>query len=580
MFKRLLKAFAGDPPAPAPVPPPGVEERLAAGNEALGQGDLEGAERAYRAAITADAAHPLPRLNLGYVLLERGQPAAARDALEQALALRRPQDGFVHEAHFLLVRAHQALGQRDAALAHALQALQAQPAFEPALEAAVPLLIERKRGEEALRHARAAGDGITASMLQAQALHALGHADEALAALDQVLAREPAHAGALESRGNLLLERDEGEAGMACFRRLREVAGDTPEVLCNLSSGLLQLGRPAEALDVVEHGLRLFPDEPDLHYNQGLAQLLLERLPEGWHGYEWRWRSRAFGRRGAPRPTDRPSWSGHESLAGRSILLCAEQGLGDTIQFLRYVPRVAEQARQVLVQVQAPLHPLVRLPAGCRLLAPGEAPPATDFQCSLLSLPAALGSTFADLPAPACIDVAPQRIAAWKDKLPADGLPRVGIVCSGNADHKNDRHRSIPLALWSGLADLPCRFVLLQPELRPADRPALAAWPSLWHAGAEFAGFDDTAALLQSLDLVLTVDTSVAHLAGSLGRPTWVLLPFNPDWRWGTGRADTPWYASVRLVRQARPHGWPAVLSALRQDLSAWCEARAAVSAR
>jgi hypothetical protein len=250
--------------------------------------------------------------------------------------------------------------------------------------------------------------------------------------------------------------------------------------------------------------------------------------------------------------------------------LCAEQGLGDTLQFLRFVPAVAARAREVVLQVQRELVELAgELPANCRVL-PLDAPaPATDWQCSLLSVPAALRTVLADLAPPARLSVDAGKARHWRERLDTVPGRKVGLVWSGNPVHKNDRHRSIPLAAFRQLACDGVHFVSLQPEVRERDRATLAQWPALQHFGGDLGSFADTAALLQSLDLVVTVDTSVAHLAASLGRPTWILLPFNPDWRWLQEREDTPWYPGARLFRQQRPGDWDSVLQRVRGALDA-----------
>jgi hypothetical protein len=194
--------------------------------------------------------------------------------------------------------------------------------------------------------------------------------------------------------------------------------------------------------------------------------------------------------------------------------------------------------------------------------------PATDFQCALLSLPLAFGTTPQTVPDTVpYLRADPALVEHWRRRLGPAGTPRVGIAWSGNPVHKNDRNRSLPLALFRQLATEPWQFVSLQPEVRASDRAALETWPGLLDLGPELRDFADTAALLQSLDLVISVDTSVAHLAGALGRPVWILLPHNPDWRWLMGRSDTPWYPSARLYRQPATSAWPPVLAQLRRDL-------------
>jgi tetratricopeptide (TPR) repeat protein len=565
------KLFGWRQREPAPAPQASATEAKAQGNAALARGELAEAARCYRQAAQAEARDPLARLNLGYALLELEQPAEALSHLQQAIALRRPEDGFLHEAQFLCGRAHQAMARNGDAIASYRQALATQPGFEEPLKQAIPLLIASQRADEALALARQAMQALASPapwMLAAQALHALNRPAEALALLDAVLVREPGHLGALESRGNLLLELDRNDEALAAFERLRAVHGPAPQTLTNIAVALLQLGQPGAALAVCKQGVQLHPQHAELQLNRALAHLLLGEWKAGWEPFESRWAAWT----GQPPPwQDRPRWRGTESLAGRSILLFAEQGLGDTIQFLRYVPLVAAQAREVLLVVQPPLLPLAQaLAPNCRVLPAGAPVPATDCQCPLLSLPLALGTTCVNVPAAIpYLHADAQRVALWRQRLGAGAARKVGITWSGNPVHRNDRNRSLPLALLRQLAMPDWQFVSLQPELRASDGDALAAWPDLVNLGPELRDFADTAAVMQSLDLVISVDTSVAHLAGALGRPTWILLPHSPDWRWMMERGDTPWYPSARLFRQPAPGDWPAVLAALRNDLQA-----------
>jgi Flp pilus assembly protein TadD len=509
-------------------------------------------------------------LNHGYALLETGQPQAAHDAFERALSLQRPEDRFAHEAYFLQGRALQALAQHESALACYRQALAAQPAFEEPLQEAVRLLLALGRAEEALeltQSAAASVPSVTPTMLSAQALHALGRRDEALGLVEGVLTKEPAHIGALEARGNLLLEIDRGDEALAAFEHLLQVHGPLPQTLANLAVAHLHRGDPRAALQATEQGAREYPEHPELQLNRAIAHMLVGDWQAGWPAFEWRWAAWT----GAAAPwQQRPRWDGRAGLTGQSILLFAEQGLGDTIQFARYVPLVAAQAREVVLVVQRPLVPLFgHLPANCRVVAAGEPVPATDWQCPLLSLPLAFGTTPQTVPPPLPgLRADPGLVARWRQQL-APGVRRVGIAWSGNAQHKNDRHRSIPLALFRSIAAQGWQFVSLQPEVRPADRDVLQSWSGIVDLDPQLRDFRDTAAVLECLDLVVTVDTSVAHLAGTLGLPVWILLPRNPDWRWLMDRSDTPWYPGARLYRQADTGAWMPVLEQVRRDLAA-----------
>lgn len=575
------------------------------GNEALGQGRLAEAAEHYRLAVEGDASDPLARVNLGYVLLELARPGEAEATLAQAVQRAAGRPNALADANFLLARARLAQGRTEDAIAPLRAALAARPGFAEAAQDLVPLLVAGGRAQEALAAAQVpAGEpvGIPFAMLQAQALHALGRGDEALQRLATVLAAEPLHPGALESQGNLLLEAGRAQEALDAFERAIAAHGRGPDALANASAALLRLDRPAEALALAEEALRadshhraslhnrahallelarveearahslaaleIHPGDPDLAWNSAVAHLLLGDLRPGWRAHEARWAAKGFLRAATAPVPALPRWDG-EDLAGASILLYAEQGMGDSLQFLRYVPLVAQRAREVLLQLPAALLPLAQgLAPNCRTVAAGQPAPAADWQCPLLSLPHAFGTTIEDIPARVpYLRADPAGVAAWRARLPAGEGPRVGITWSGNPRHGNDRNRSLPLARFRRIAVPGVRFVALQPEVRAADRAELAGWPGLFDAGPELRSFADTAALLEALDLVIAVDTSVVHLAGALGRPTWILLPHVPDWRWLLGRADTPWYPTARLYRQPARGDWDSVLERVREDL-------------
>jgi hypothetical protein len=275
----------------------------------------------------------------------------------------------------------------------------------------------------------------------------------------------------------------------------------------------------------------------------------------------------AFG--GQALEVDAPRWQG-ESLQGRAIFLHTEQGLGDAIQFLRFVPIVARQCRSLLLLLQPALEPLVRpqLPANCRIVLPGAPLPAVDFHCPLMSVPTVLATTLQTLPAEVpYLRAVSDAVQAWRERLGPGGL-RVGVAWSGNPAHTNDNNRSMGVETFRAVATEGCRFFTVQPHTREADRQPMAQWQQVADVGRTLRDFADTAALMEALDLVITVDTSVAHLAGALGRPVWILVPYVPDWRWMLERADSPWYPTARLFRQQAPGDWGPVLQQVRSELA------------
>ncbi len=405
------------------------------------------------------------------------------------------------------------------------------------------------------------------------ALRELRRPAEALASYDRALALRPTAADAHSNRGNVLTDLGRPDEAIVEYARAMAERPGLAEPHCNMAYALTALGRPQEALAVYDRAIALKPDYADAHVGRSSNLLLLGRFREGWDEQEWRWRQRRFlaiaqGFAGS-------RWEG-EHLAGRTLLLIAEQGLGDTVQFCRYVPSLAERAAgeggRVLLEVQAPLLPLLRdqFP-GVPVHALGAARPPFDLQCPLLSLPRLFGTELATIPAPrGYLSADPARVARWRDRLQPYATPRVGLAWSGNWRQLEDARRSVPLAKLLPLLGAGGTLFGLQPQVRDADRATLAATPAIVDLGPSFADFAETAAAIAALDLVIAVDTSVAHVAAALGTPTWVLLSFAPDWRWLRGREDFPWYPSVRLFRQPARSDWDRVISRIRAELAGW----------
>ncbi len=291
-------------------------------------------------------------------------------------------------------------------------------------------------------------------------------------------------------------------------------------------------------------------------------------LAGGFADFEARWTGSDT--QAGPRALAAPQWTGAQALEGRTILLHAEQGLGDAIQFARYVPWVAQRGARVVREAHAGLAPLLaQLPGVSLTLARGDPLPAFDLHCPLMSLALAFGTTLATIPRDVPYLRAPQaHRARWRERLGPRRSPRVGLAWSGSTTLRNDRNRSIALARLDALRHLPIELFSLQREVREADAPALSRDPPITHFGDELVDFRDTAALAEAMDLVISVDTAIAHLAGALGRTAWVLLPWSPDWRWLLQRDDSPWYPSLRLWRQPRAGDWESVIERLASELA------------
>jgi tetratricopeptide (TPR) repeat protein len=332
---------------------------------------------------------------------------------------------------------------------------------------------------------------------------------------------------------------------------------------------LHHLKRAEEALESFDRALALKPDLAEAHWNKALLLLELGDFARGLPEYEWRWRRESELK---PRDFTQPAWRGEE-LGGRTILLHSEQGFGDSIQLLRYVPMVAAKGGRVVLEIPDSLMPLVgRRDGVVAMVKPGAPLPPFDLHCPLMSLPLAFGTTLATVPAQVpYLQVPVERAADWRDRLPGTGRPRVGLVWSGKPTHKNDHNRSIALHRLAPLLSLSgIDFVSLQREYREADMAALAASRNLRRLDAALADFADTAAVVEAVDLVITVDTAVAHLAGALGKPVWILVSSIQDWRWLLQREDSPWYPTARLFRQPEIGDWDSVIGRLARELAAF----------
>jgi len=355
------------------------------------------------------------------------------------------------------------------------------------------------------------------------ALRALGRIEEALADYDRVLAGNPRHVPALSLKGVALAALDRHEDAIECYAK-------------------------AIAID---------PRYAPAHFNGALSHLARGDFATGWPELEWRWTGSDT--QIALRRFAQPQWHG-EDIRGKTLLVHAEQGLGDAIQFVRYIPIAAARGAQVVLEAQPALAPLfASLPA--RVVAMGDPLPPFDFHCPIHSLPLAFGTRLETIPARVpYLAASEERIAKWRARLGERTRPRIGIAWSGSPHHINDRNRSMPLEALDPLRTADRELVSLQKELRESDRDALARAPAIRHFGDDLVDFRDTAALVSLVDVVVSVDTAVAHLAGALARPVRILLPFAADWRWLTGRDDSPWYPTARLVRQPRGGDWLAAV--------------------
>ncbi|HEY1934820.1 MAG TPA: tetratricopeptide repeat protein [Acetobacteraceae bacterium] len=507
---------------------------LTAARDLLDQGRLDDAAASCRAVLARDVGDIAALHMLGVILLRQG---AASEAVPVLAAVAE----MVTDASVLsdLGEALLAVGLSDEAASQFRAAIVLDP------------------------------DSIAANYNFSCLLQAWGDHADSVPLLRKVLDRQADFADAWLALGNAFLHGDRLAEAEDAFRRAVAVRPDFVEALNNLGNALVGQLRLEEARLCYTAALAFRPEAAGTEFALALALLLAGDFAAGWPHFEAR-RNYAALRWNYERRLELPQWHPGLSLAGRRVLLTAEQGAGDVVQFVRYAPILAAEAACVVVELPADLHAVFAdLPGASRVVGLDETVTDCDIVCPLLSLPGYFATELTAIPARVPYATVPgDRRAAWRDWLGPPQGRRIGIVCSGRPTHPHDRHRSIPLAHLSPILAAPdCEFVLLQPDLHEADAAVLAATPTVRWPGTALRDFGDTAALLAECDLLIGVDTSVAHLAGALARPVWLMLPFAPDWRWLLGRCDTPWYPTMRLYRQPTFGDWDTVITQVRRDL-------------
>jgi len=395
---------------------------------------------------------------------------------------------------------------------------------------------------------------------QGAALHDAGRFEEALAVYDNAADCWPNLALLWNNRGNTLLELQRWPEAAASYHRALKIAPTLHESRVALATCLQAMGHLREAAASCDAVLRAEPDHAEAHWNRALLLLLKGEYAEGWQEYEWRWKKRRF--TSPVRQFDFPKWSG-EQLTGKTILVHAEQGFGDTIQFCRYLHLIRGLGANVLFECHPPLvHLMSTLGDRIKVVPAGSPVSPADYHIPLLSLPLMFKTTLDNIPDEIPYLYPPaDRLPFWHTVVPRGEERRVGLCWSGKK--YPDPSRSVPAWLMVALCACPeISFFSLQTGA-DADKPDMP----LHDLTTLINDFADTAALISQLDLVITIDTSVAHLAGALGAETWLMVPFSPDWRWGIGRNDSPWYPTMRLFRQQRRGDWGTVICELIEAL-------------
>jgi len=507
-----------------------IEAYFQSGLRLHGSGRLQEAEQVYRQVLAAAPGHADSLHMLGVLATQCGQPQAAVACIDQAIALNPSAVMFhVNRANALL-----ALGQLDAALEGCQAALR----------------LKRNSAE--------------ACQVMGHVLSDLGRPEQAIAAYREAMRHKPDLPDINNNLGLALRQAGALEEAAAALEEAVRRAPQDEQAQSNLAGVLKELGRLADAEGRYRAALRQHPEDPMLHFNLGIVLLLAGRLEEGWDEYEWRFRAGA-----AHLPHCDPlQWTG-DPLKGRTLLVRAEQGMGDTIQFCRYIPMLAAQT-PVVLEVQPGLERLLSHDMGqARIVSVGSPLPPVDLYVPLLSLPRLLGMP---APAPPYLTAEADRVARWRDRIGTHGL-KIGIAWQGNPTSAAERGRSIPLREFLPLAQVPgARLISLQKYHGLDQLAAAPAEMRIETLGDDFdagdGAFVDTAAVMQSLDLVVTSDTSVAHLAGALGRTAWLGVQLVPDWRWLLHGEVSPWYPTMRLFRQKAPRDWSDVFRRMAAALA------------
>lgn len=528
--------------------------------------DMEKAEQLGQRVLVEDASHADALGTLGIVALKARRLDAALDLLTRAAA-RAHEDATVHThlgAAWLL------LGDPQRSLDSIERALDIDARGAIAWNVRACALGSMNRHEAAIEDCDRAlslqPDYAAALVNRGNAQAQLGRLSEALGSFERALACDPASAQSANNCGNVLKALGRPEDALLKYQLALQLQPAYAEAAYNVGVVLSELGRPREAIESYLRALELAPDYLDARHNLAHCRLQLGDFRRGWIAYEAQ-SQRLLRARGGPRFLQ-PRWNGVDDLAGRTILLHADAGLGDTLQFCRYAEILAEKGARVLIEVQRPLVPLLReLPGAQRVIATCSRLPRFDVHCPIMDLPAVLEADLDTIPARIpYIRASAPLVSRWRKCLAATA-PRIGLVWSGNPAHENDANRSLALSALEPMFSFEATWISLQKEIRPADLEAMARRPGLLHFGDRLRSFADTAALIANLDLVVAVDTSVAHLVGAMGKPLWLLLPFNPDWRWLMRRTDSPWYPTARLFRQTRPGDWARVVTRVARTL-------------
>ena len=532
------------------------------------RGDYAAAIAQIDAALKINAGISDAHFNRGNVLKKLGRLDEALASYDAAAALK-PDDPLILNSRGTVLRE---LNRFADALVDLNAVIALRPDFSEAFNNRGNVFQDMERYDEALAdYAKAIAlkpDNADAFCNRGNVYKHLEQYEKGLVEYDKALALAPGHTEAIYNRGTTLMELRRFDEALADYDKTIPLKPGHADALYNRGTLLMGLGRIEEAIANFGEALAIKPDHADAFWNRAFARLHLGYSRKGWDDYEFRWRTEELD--ALRRDLGRPQWDGGADIAGKRILLHAEQGFGDTIMAARYARRVADMGAHVILEVPLPLVPLVEQIDGITVITQGLALPEFDLHCPMMSLPRAFDTTPENIPADVPYLRAPAAyLEKWRQRLPRTGGLRVGINWAGREAFKHDAARSIGLPrLLPLLTRSDIQFFALQKDLRPGDAELLREHPHIIQLGDEIKTFADSAAIVSQLDLVISSDTAIVHLAGALARPVWVLLQFVPEWRWLLGRTDSPWYPTARLFRQDKLDDWSGVIDRVAAELA------------
>lgn len=503
-----------------------IDDLFSRAGQSLDRGDMVAALDTYLMVLRHAPDFEKAHVMAGFLYQQRGNLAQAKYHLEFALSI----NAHLADAHYLLGVIASAEGRRDAMRSNYQASLKLDPQQEHIY------------------------------LALAFDFHQTQELDAAISVAKEGLVRFSNDKLLWASLGNFYYLQKDMLAAKDAYVQARQEDDLDLGLEYNYAMVLSILGQPMNAMEALDRILKRDPQHVMAHFQRGVLSLQCGQFKEGWKEFEWRWQMPAL--REVRFKSVRERWDGSQDLRAKTILILSEQGYGDTIQFCRFIPELAARGARVIFVVLRPLMELMAQIPGVEILLDETAPlPEYDYYCELMSLPRALGIELGDIPSQTSYLAAPvTSVQKWNGILGATDRMRVGFVWSGNPQHANDAYRSIPLMDAQAAFAFDADFVVLVKDLNPEEKTGLDPYKHVRHYGAQVGGFSDTAALIDQVDVVVTVDTSVAHLAGAMGKRTIVLLSYHADWRWLLEREDSPWYPSVTLVRQQFGQPWNAVI--------------------